>query len=317
MYKLFLFLLFIVVAPCCIAQKTTRPQFPGGGEMLDKYMEQQTALFSYKGEYAGSTVFFYVGADGKILRPTVATGYFDEPGFPGDSLALDIVKRMPAWVPGSVNGVPQEMAASVTVRFGEAEVKRYGSPIADSDMPAPVSPDIAQPLANEIEDKPEKPEIREEEQTVLIHEPQPSVDISTLMKNENIEGQVKVVEYTDNFAFVVEEDVAMANSTPFTTVEQMPTFPGGEAELQKYITKNLKYPVVAQENEIEGMVIVHFVVEADGKLSDVKVLRGVYPVCDQEAVRLMEASPKWVPGKQNGKNVRVYSTARVTFKLGN
>lgn len=102
---------------------------------------------------------------------------------------------------------------------------------------------------------------------------------------------------------------------PFTTVEQMPTFPGGEAEMQRYIANNLKYPISAQENSIQGRVTIRFVVTASGEISDVKVLKGIDPACDREAVRVVKSMPKWIPGKQNGRNVAVYFTLPIVFKL--
>lgn len=92
---------------------------------------------------------------------------------------------------------------------------------------------------------------------------------------------------------------------PFTTVEQMPTYPGGETEMYSFISKQLKYPVTAQESGIQGRVIVRFVVTSTGEISDVKVLRGIDPACDKEATRVVKMMPKWVPGKQNGRNVAV------------
>lgn len=102
---------------------------------------------------------------------------------------------------------------------------------------------------------------------------------------------------------------------PFTTVEQMPTYPGGETEMYSFISKQLKYPVTAQESGIQGRVIVRFVVTSTGEISDVKVLRGIDPACDKEATRVVKMMPKWVPGKQNGRNVAVYFTLPIIFKL--
>jgi protein TonB len=102
---------------------------------------------------------------------------------------------------------------------------------------------------------------------------------------------------------------------PFVTVEQMPQFPGGEQEMQRFIANTLKYPVVAQENGIEGRVTIRFVVTAEGKISDVQVLRGIDQSCDREAVRVIKEMPTWIPGKQNGRNVPVYFTLPVVYKL--
>jgi len=99
----------------------------------------------------------------------------------------------------------------------------------------------------------------------------------------------------------------------FDMVEQMPTFPGGQQELMSYLGKNIKYPTIAQETQ--GRVIIQFVVERDGSITDVRVARGVDPYLDKEAVRVVKSMPKWIPGKQNGKAVRVKFTVPVMFRL--
>lgn len=101
----------------------------------------------------------------------------------------------------------------------------------------------------------------------------------------------------------------------FDIVEQQPLFPGGPAALMKYLSEHTKYPVVAQENGVQGRVTVQFVVEKDGSISDVHVLRGVDPSLDKEAVRVVKSMPRWTPGKQNGINVRVNYRVPVLFRL--
>ena len=101
----------------------------------------------------------------------------------------------------------------------------------------------------------------------------------------------------------------------FDFVEQQPLFPGGPAALMKYLSEHTKYPVVAQENGVQGRVTVQFVVEKDGSISDVHVLRGVDPSLDREAVRVVKSMPRWTPGKQNGINVRVNYRVPVLFRL--
>lgn len=102
---------------------------------------------------------------------------------------------------------------------------------------------------------------------------------------------------------------------PYTMVEQMPQFPGGDKELLSYISKNLHYPTIAAENGIQGKVFVRFVVSATGEVKDVKVVRSLDPYCDKEAVRVIQSLPKWIPGRQNGRNVPVYYNVPITFKL--
>lgn len=101
----------------------------------------------------------------------------------------------------------------------------------------------------------------------------------------------------------------------FDVVEQMPTFPGGTGALMQYLSSNIRYPAVAEENGVQGRVILQFVVEKDGSITDVKVLKSVDPSLDKEAIRVTKSMPKWIPGKQNGSAVRVKYTLPVVFRL--
>ena len=105
------------------------------------------------------------------------------------------------------------------------------------------------------------------------------------------------------------------NSKVFDVVEEMPQFLGGPSSLFEYLSQNIIYPVVAEENGVQGRVIVTFVVERDGSISDVKVVKSVDPSLDKEAQRIVRSMPHWIPGKQNGSPVRVKYTVPVTFKL--
>lgn len=98
-------------------------------------------------------------------------------------------------------------------------------------------------------------------------------------------------------------------------VEVMPQFPGGNVELMRYLSANIKYPTIAAENGIEGRVVLKFVVGKDGGISNIQVVRALDPSCDKEAVRVVKGMPKWIPGMQNGHPVAVYFTLPVLFKL--
>ncbi|MBO5225542.1 MAG: energy transducer TonB [Parabacteroides sp.] len=113
---------------------------------------------------------------------------------------------------------------------------------------------------------------------------------------------------------VVEEEEESEQQI-FTVVEKMPEFPGGMAALMKYLANAIKYPVIAQENGIQGRVSCSFVINKDGSIVDAVVLRGVDPSLDKEALRVINAMPKWKPGEQRGKPVRVKYTVPVTFRL--
>lgn len=110
---------------------------------------------------------------------------------------------------------------------------------------------------------------------------------------------------------IVEEE----DQVVFQVVEKMPTFPGGDAALFKFLGDNVKYPVIAQENGVQGRVICQFVVNKDGSIVDVEVVRSVDPSLDKEAIRVIKSMPKWSPGQQRGKPVRVKYTLPVNFKL--
>ncbi|MBO4621093.1 MAG: energy transducer TonB, partial [Paludibacteraceae bacterium] len=126
------------------------------------------------------------------------------------------------------------------------------------------------------------------------------IEINTEENNEVIEIKAPVEQ-------VVEED--QTEDEVFVVVETMPEFPGGQAELFKYLSENVKYPVIAQENGIQGRVICQFVVNKDGSIVDVEVVRsGGDASLDKEAVRVIKSMPKWKPGKQRGKPVRVKYT---------
>ncbi|MCB0402963.1 MAG: energy transducer TonB [Flavobacteriales bacterium] len=117
-----------------------------------------------------------------------------------------------------------------------------------------------------------------------------------------------VVEVFEQEEEVVEEEV-------FTIVENMPEFPGGQKKLFEYLGKSIKYPPAAKANGISGKVYVNFTVNKDGKITDVKVLRGVHDLLDKEAIRVVEAMPAWTPGKQRGKPVRVSYNLPINFIL--
>lgn len=133
-----------------------------------------------------------------------------------------------------------------------------------------------------------------------------------ILTSEDTQEAAQTAVYTPP---AVEEEEEESAQQIFTVVEEMPEFPGGMNELLKYLAKSIKYPVIAQENGIQGRVICAFVVNRDGSIVDAEVLRGVDPSLDKEALRVINAMPKWKPGKQRGKPVRVKYTVPVTFRL--
>ena len=191
-----------------------------------------------------------------------------------------------------------------------------------------------EPVKPKIEPKKEIPVARETQKFTA-----PVIKKDELVKEENQVKQMdkldeKVAVGTENkegtkdrLAEAVRSDIAVAAPPPppapkpevsnkvFDIVEEMPHFPGGAAALQAFLSSNTKYPVVAQENGVQGRVIVSFVVERDGSITDVRVVRSVDPSLDREASRVVRSMPRWSPGKQNGSAVRVKYTVPVVFRL--
>ena len=144
-----------------------------------------------------------------------------------------------------------------------------------------------------------------------------------LQKTKTTIGAFNVVGNDDIGGEVLKAKEEIAQPEPpkeeetkvFDVVEENPSFPGGQGALMQWLRDNIKYPVIAAENGIEGRVIVQFVVSKTGSISGVTVVRGVDPSLDKEAVRVVSAMPNWTPGKQNGTTVNVRYTLPVTFKL--
>lgn len=134
----------------------------------------------------------------------------------------------------------------------------------------------------------------------------------TVIANTEDVGQKVEVKYVVPTQVVEEEP---EEQTIFEVVENMPDFPGGMPALMQYLAKNIKYPTIAQENGTQGRVIVQFVVNKDGSIVDPKVVRSVDPYLDKEAIRVISTMPKWKPGMQRGKPVRVKYTVPVMFRL--
>ena len=157
-------------------------------------------------------------------------------------------------------------------------------------------------------------EVKEEDEIKLdeVQKSDKAVGAFTVEGNDEVGGAV----------LKAKEDIAapeppkhVEETKVFTVVEQMPMFPGGDAALMGYLRDNIHYPTVAAENGVQGRVVVGFVVERDGSITDVNILRSVDPSLDREAMRVVKSMPRWTPGKQNGSAVRVKYQVPVTFRL--
>ena len=153
--------------------------------------------------------------------------------------------------------------------------------------------------------------------------PPPQTTIINIVEDDvEIEDEIEIDVEADEETVVEEyipveiaEDEEDEEAPIFTVVESMPSFPGGDEARIKYLQQNLKYPQMARESGIQGRVFVTFVVEKNGMITDVKILRGIGGGCDEEAVRVIQNMPKWKAGKQRGKPVRVQFNMPILFKL--
>lgn len=158
-------------------------------------------------------------------------------------------------------------------------------------------------------------EVKEEDEIKLdeVQKSDKAVGAFTVEGNDEVGGAV--LKAKEDIAAPEPPKHVVEETKIFTVVEQMPMYPGGDAALMGYLRDNIHYPTVAAENGVQGRVVVGFVVERDGSITDVKILRGVDPSLDREAMRVVKSMPKWTPGKQNGSAVRVKYQVPVSFRL--
>ena len=190
-----------------------------------------------------------------------------------------------------------ERDKKVTTETGLAEVlfEEEIIPITEQEQPKQAPP------------PPEAPKV---EEVLEIMDNDSEVEESTIQASDDTQAAVEV-KYTP----VEVEEEEVEEQQIFQVVEEMPEFPGGMGECMKFLSKNIKYPTISQENGVQGRVIVQFVVNRDGSIVDPVVVRGVDPYLDKEALRVISTMPKWKPGKQRGKAVRVKYTVPVMFRL--
>jgi len=194
----------------------------------------------------------------------------------------------------------------VALEWTEHEVVKYD--VVDTDFLIEEEIDIQQ-TTQETTPPPPPPPVQEVEVLNVVED---DVETETIEINTEDDKDVEVIIQAPVELEQPEED----DEVVFVVVETMPEFPGGQQALFKYLSENVKYPVIAQENGIQGRVICQFVVNKDGKIVDVEVVRsGGDPSLDKEAIRVIKSMPPWKPGKQRGKPVRVKYTVPVNFRL--
>jgi len=172
--------------------------------------------------------------------------------------------------------------------------------------------DIPEEIIPITEQKVKPPPPPPPQKVVVINIVEDDVEVEDdLMIDAEADETTEIEEYVP-----IEVDEEVVEEAPiFTVVESMPEFKGGMQQLYVYLGNNIKYPVMAKESGIQGKVYVTFVVERDGSITSVRVLRGIGGGCDEEAIRVVQDMPKWTPGKQRGKPVRVQYNLPVRFTL--
>ena len=200
------------------------------------------------------------------------------------------------------------LIVSLALAWMVFETKSYGKQeIRTFDGTTETIPDDLVPVT--IQEKPqpiEKPKV---------------VNMTVVDNNEEIESEIDFdvnVEEDEPIEPTVPIDIIedeIVEEVPFIIVENMPTFPGGEKKMLEYVAKNVKYPQLAKEVGTQGRVFVSFVVEKDGSITNVTILRGIGSGCDEEAMRVVKSMPKWNPGLQCGRAVRVSCNLPINFKL--
>lgn len=202
-----------------------------------------------------------------------------------------------------------------------AEVTLAEPPPLDKNTPPPPPPPELPPPPKKATIAFVKPVVKKDEK-VIEEAPPPDVEdlkdieISTKTQEGSDDGVPEGLEdVVEEAPPAVVEEVVEKPQEVFKVVEQMPQFPDGEAALFKFINDNIKYPAVARENGIEGKVFVKFIVEADGSVTNVEVVRDIGGGCGEEAMRVVKKFPKWNPGKQRGRPVRVFFNLPVQFRL--
>ena len=246
------------------------------------------------------TLQFTVGKDGSVYGVKVLRGAHELL----DNEAVRVVSASPKWSPGKMKGEPVAVTYTFPVIFqlkGDAsEAPAGGIGIVKKD---PGAPDPVIYLDG-----------NKYEGNLSTIDPN-TIESVTVLKDE---AALRQYDAPGGVILITTKETAKDSSgnTPFQMVEQKPTFGGGDAsEFSKWVTSNLKYPEEAKAAKVQGRVTVTFVVDIDGSVKDVKVLRGVNELLDAEAVRVISASPKWTPGRSKGNPVPVTYTFPVIFKL--
>ena len=269
------------------------PEFPGGMEECMKFLGNSIkypAEARKNGIQGRVVVTFVITDEGDIKDPVVVKGV--DPLL--DDEALRVIQMMPKWNPGKHRGKAVNVKFTLPVSFRLSSSENNPLIVVDGEV------------------KGNDPELMKN------YTPENIQSMTVVKGDEAIriygeKGKGGVILITTKKAASAEK--LEFEKLIFQVVEEMPEYPGGMEECMKFLSKNIKYPVEAHKNGIQGRVIVSFVITDEGDIEEPVVLRGVDPLLDAEALRVIQMMPKWKPGKQKGKAVNTKFTIPVTFKL--
>ncbi len=308
---------------------TKMPEYPGGQKGMLTYFikSMRYPLAAYTNGVSGTAyVNFIVETDGSIsdvliLKPV---------GYGCDEEAKRLVSQMKGWTPGEMDGKKVRVRSNIPVYFKEelyTDSRIYTEPDSLPEFPGGIDS-----LYNYLEKEQSYPEEAKANDVGGIVKINFVIEkdgsISNLILLDSLgygcdEEAVRVISvmpdwkpgYVDGKLVRTLLSLNLNFNSAFTVVESMPRFPGGMGELMKFLAKNIKYPESAKSRGIQGRVFLNFVIEADGSVSNVRVLRGIGGGCDEEAVRVIKKMPKWDPGVQKGERVKVSYNLPVKFTL--
>ncbi|HZK68372.1 MAG TPA: energy transducer TonB [Paludibacter sp.] len=290
------------------------PQFPGGDKALMNYLVQHIKypiIDMQNGNQGKVIVQFVIDRSGKVKDPKVVTSA--SPGM--DSAALRVVSEMPDWIPGEINGKKENIDNTLPIVFknmGEpswhsSNVKFDNLQIVLDGQILPISFKSKWLNSSKLTSLNTIVPKKEKEKKELIEKYGTAAAngvIIAISKRENPVSKAEVRLEKDSLGNII-----------YDVVEKMPEYPGGDQALMEFLSKHIEYPTVAQNNGIQGKVILGFVVSKTGKVEDVQILRSLDPSLDKEALRVVKLLGYWIPGEQKGEKVSVRYTLPVVFRL--
>ena len=308
--------------------KIEMPKFPGGDVELMKYLSHNVKypVISMENGVQGQVlVKFIVDSDGKIRNQEIMRSLDDYT----DLEALRVVSAMPVWLPGKYEGKTINVEYTLPISFRLQGVNGFskGKEVWQKNDKTillldgrrlPTGFNLQLISFDQLRTFTKLKSDSKADKRKLVEEyGENAINGVILITSKNKIEFKNNNEFENNNISISDSTIARSSRGEIVldVVEEMPQFPGGDMELMRFLSGNIKYPVVAQENKIQGRVIVGFIVNSKGKVENPIVLRGVDPYLDKEALRVISLLPDWIPGKQNGVNVSVRYTMPVSFKV--